>query len=137
MFFQLSDISLFLLLALGAVMVSSCSTTEKTQPPPEVSNEEVNVVTETKPAIVGGMEALYNNLEYPQKAFEEGVEAELKANVLVNKEGKLEEISFDKETQYGFEEAAEDALHRVQFVPGKRNEEPVNTYVTIPIVFNL
>lgn len=127
-----------LTLLCGAIIfLGSCSTTKEAQPPPEVSNEEVNVVTETKPAIVGGMEALYSTLEYPQQALQEGIETQLKASVLVNKNGKVEQISFDKETDYGFEEAAEEALHRVQFVPGKRNEEPVNTYVTIPINFSL
>lgn len=117
--------------------LSNCSSTKKTQPPPEVSNEEVKVVTETKPAIVGGMEALYSNLRYPQKAVVEGIETKINANVLVNKEGQIEKISFDEETDYGFQEAAEEALHSVQFVPGKRNKEAVNTYVTIPIIFSL
>lgn len=134
---QRSHFSFFILMFLCVAILSNCSTTKKTQPPPEVANEEVNVVTETKPAIVGGMEALYNNLEYPQQALEEGVETELNANVLVNKNGELEEISFDKDPEYGFQEAAKEALQSVQFVPGKRNEEPVNTYITIPIVFNL
>ncbi len=132
-----SHLIFLVMVFLCATILGSCSTPKKAQSPPEVVDEEVDVVTETKPAIVGGMEALYNNLEYPQKALKEGVETELNANVLVNKNGELEEISFEKSTEYGFEEAAENALRSVQFVPGKRNEEPVDTYVTIPIVFKL
>lgn len=134
---QRSSAYFLVLLFFCNTFLSNCSSSQKTKSPPEVSNKEVNVVTETKPAIVGGMEALYSNLTYPQKALEEGIETKLNANVLVNKNGKIDKISFDKETDYGFQEAAEEALHRVQFVAGKRNEEAIDTYITIPIKFSL
>lgn len=113
-----------------------CSSTKKTQPPPEVTRGNVNVVTETSPAIVGGPEELHKHLRYPPKALKEDIAITLKANVLVNRNGKIEQITFEQATEYGFRDAARDALRAVQFVPGKRNGDPINTFITVPIKFD-
>lgn len=101
----------------------------------ESTNSKPEVVVETTAAIVGGLEALQRKLKYPPKAKKEGVETTIKAKVLVNKNGKVEDVSFEEETDYGFEEAATEALHAVKFKAGERNGEPVNMYVTIPVQF--
>lgn len=103
----------------------------------ESTDSKPEVVVETSAAIVGGLEALQRELTYPEKAKNKRIEMTLMANVLVNKSGNVEQISFDKETEYGFEEAARKALYAVKFRAGKRNGEPVNMYITIPVIFEL
>lgn len=101
------------------------------------TDSKPEVVVQTSAAIVGGREALQKELKYPEKARRNGIETTLMAEVLINKNSKIEQISFDKETEYGFEEAAREALYKVQFRAGERNGEPVNMYITIPVKFEL
>lgn len=122
---------LFVILFLGG-----CSSSKEIQII-ESTETKPEVVVETKAAIVGGLNALQKVLEHPPKAKKEEVETVLMAEVLVNKNSKVEQISFDKETEYGFEDAARNALHRVQFRAGERNGKPVNMYITIPVKFEL
>lgn len=128
--FSLSLILLISLIFLSCKSSKEVQTIQSTNPKPEV-------VVETTAAIIGGLDALQKELKYPQKAKNEGVETILMADVLVNKNGEVEQISFEKETEYGFEEAAEVALHEVEFKAGERNGEPVNMYITIPVKFEL
>lgn len=105
----------------------------------QISEETPNpkVVIEKSAAIIGGPKALQEKLVYPDEAQEKGIETVIEANVLVNETGKIETISFDTETEYGFEEAAENALYQVKFKPGERNGKPVSMFVTIPVEFKL
>jgi TonB family protein len=126
----------FYIVPLTIVFFSSCNTSKKVQSI-ETTKSNPEIVVETKAAIIGGLAALQNELDYPRKAREKGVETILKANILVNKKGEIERISFDKKTEYGFEKAARSALHRVQFKAGERNGVPINMFITIPVKFEL
>lgn len=122
-------------------LIVSCSSSEKAQSIESIEStgDKPEVVVETKAAIIGGLKALQEKLEYPPKAKREGVEAVLEANVLVNKDGYVEDITFENETEtnYGFEEAAREALREVKFKAGERNGEPIDMYITIPVRFEL
>lgn len=88
--------------------------------------------------IIGGEEALYSKLKYPEKAQNTKLEPTLHTDVLINKQGEIEQISFKEEIGYGFEEAALEALEQLSFNPGRRiNGEPVRMMITIPITFKL
>lgn len=126
----------YFFLAVTILLLIGCNTSKKIQSI-EVTEKKPEVVVETKAAIVGGLKALQKELKYPREARENGVEIILNANVLVNKNGEVEQITFDKETEYGFRDAARNALYQVQFRAGERNGEPVNMYVTIPVKFDL
>ena len=129
-------ISRLLYSGLLILLCISCQTAENTQ---TASGYGPNpkVVTATKAAIIGGQKALQKKLAYPPEAKKKGVETTLHANVLINKKGKIDQISFDEESGYGFEEAARQALQKVSYRAGQRNGKPVNMFVTIPVVFKL
>jgi|GEM_PF-1292866 len=119
-----------------SLLLLSCSTTDKTKPAPEVTKENLKVVTETTPAIIGGLEALYQQLRYPSNSSQQSLNITLEANVLVNSKGNVTKVSFDKDKYPQYIKAAREAIYAVKFVPGKRNGEAVNMFVTIPIQFN-
>ncbi|WP_441000858.1 energy transducer TonB family protein [Fodinibius sp. SL11] len=121
----------FLLLLLG------CGSTDKAKQTPEVSKENIKVVTETFPAIIGGMEALYQQLTYPSNSTQQTTNIILKANILVNSQGKVKRISFDQDQYPQYKDAARDAIYNVRFVPGKRNGQAIDMFVTIPIQFHV
>lgn len=101
------------------------------------SGDDVQVIVEKLPAIVGGQEALQQKLVYPKTAVENGIEAVLRAKVSVSKTGRIENIAFDLTYGYGLEEAATNALRQVKFKPGMRNGKPIRMVVTIPVKFEL
>jgi len=119
-----------------SILLFSCSTTDKAKPAPEVTKENLKVVTETTPAIIGGLEALYQQLTYPSNSSKQTLNITLEANILVNTDGKVKQVSFDQDKYPTYKEAAREAIYAVRFVPGKRNGEAVDMFITIPIEFN-
>lgn len=119
-----------------SILLLSCSTTDKTKSAPKVTKENTKVVTETTPAIIGGLEALYRQLSYPSNSSQEASNIMLEANILVNSDGKVKQVSFNKDQYPQYKEAAREAIYNVRFVPGKRNGEAVDMLTTIPIQFN-
>lgn len=118
------------------LLLISCSTTDKTKPAPEVTKENLKVVTETTPAIIGGLEALYQQLNYPSNSSQQSLNITLEAKILVDSKGNVTKVSFDKDKYPLHKEAAREAIYAVKFVPGKRNGEAVDMFITIPIQFN-
>ncbi len=118
------------------ILLFSCSTTDKAKPAPEVTKENLKVVTETTPAIIGGLEALYQQLTYPSNSSKQTLNITLEANILVNTDGNVKQVSFDQDKYPNYKEAAREAIYAVRFVPGKRNGETVDMFITIPIKFN-
>ena len=119
-----------------SLLLLSCSTTDKTKPAPEVTKENLKVVTETTPAIIGGLEALYQQLRYPPNSSQQSLNITLKANILVNSNGNVKQVSFDEDNYPQYKKAAREAIYAVRFVPGKRNGKAVDMFITIPIQFN-
>jgi TonB family protein len=123
------------------LLLASCSSSEKAHSSGNIEinsgDDDVHVIVEKLPAIVGGREALQQKLVYPKAAKENGIEAVLKAKVSVSKTGNIENIAFDTDYGYGFKEAATNALHQVEFKPGMRNGKPIRMVTTIPVSFEL
>ena len=121
---------------LASFSLAGCSTSEQTRTPPEINRENVEIVTETTPAIIGGLDALHQQLSYPAHLYQSGTKIILEANVLVDAEGAVNRISFNKDKYPELKAAAREAIRQVRFVPGKRNTEEVDMFVTLPITFN-
>ncbi len=127
-------------LIISALLLVCCSSSKKAHSSGNVeieSGDNVQVIIEELPAIIGGQEALEQKLVYPKDAKENGIEAVLDAKVSVSKTGKIENIAFDSEYGYGLENAAANALRRVDFKPGVRNGKPIRMVITIPVKFEL
>lgn len=125
---------------ISILLFVGCGSSEKVHSSGNVeidSGNDVQVIVEKLPAIVGGQETLQQKLVYPKTALENGIEAVLRAKVSVSKTGRIENIAFDSEYGYGLEEAATNALRQVKFKPGMRNGKPIRMVVTIPVKFEL
>lgn len=133
-----------LLIALVTISCSSTATVQQEQPDLHKQTEKNSKqATEFRfvkslAHIIGGEEALYSKLRYPEKAHPTKLEPTLLIDVLINKKGDIEQISFKEEIGYGFEEAALEALEQLSFNPGIGIKgEPIRMMITIPIVFKL
>ena len=76
--------------------------------------------------------------EYPDRARREGKEGTVLVRVLVDEQGRSKMVELSRSS--GFEpldKAASDAIRHWRFSPARYGEKPVESWVTIPIVFRL
>lgn len=125
----------YILTILLSILLLSCSTSNKAKPTLDISKENVKVVTQTSPVIIGGMEALYQQLNYPANTSQQTADIILEANILVDNQGKVKQISFDTDQYPQYKKSAREAIYSVRFVPGKRNGKTADMFITIPIQF--
>lgn len=72
--------------------------------------------------------------EYPEIARQANMEGTVVLNVLVNREGNVQEVILVKSSPV-FDEAAEQAIRRWRFRPAILDHEPVAAWVHIPVRF--
>lgn len=104
-----------------------------------------NAAPSTTPAPVETTQARFdaNYLKNPAPAYPAmsrrlGEEGRVVLRVFVDVEGRAEHIELKSSSGFPrLDQAAEDAVRRWKFVPAKRGNEVVATWVAVPIVFNL
>ncbi len=110
-------------------------------PPPEEEEEEEELeyfeVVEDMPEIIGGMDALYDVLEYPEMARRAGVEGTVAVRFIVDEQGNVINPEIMRGVGAGLDEAALNAVQQVSFNPGRQRGRPVPVRFTIQIRFQL
>jgi protein TonB len=91
------------------------------------------------PQLIGGVQSISRNLVYPELARKAGVEAVVVVGVLIDAHGNpiKTQILKSSNSSIGFDEAAEAALMRTQWVPAKQRDHAVAVWVSVPIRFHL
>lgn len=110
---------------------------DRNQPPASHQGPEVFFVVEQMPEPIGGMQAIYEELRYPEMARRAGVEGRVVVQFLVNKEGDVIDPFIIRSIGAGADEAAIEAIERVRFKPGVQRGQPVDVLMVLPIVFRL
>ncbi len=108
----------------------------------EVKEEELFTVVEEMPEFPGGEAALrsyiYDNLEYPEKAKQEGIEGKVTIEFTVNKEGKVEDPHVLRSTYQGFDAATLKVFRNMpDWKPGTQRGKAVRMTLNIPVEFKL
>lgn len=124
--------------ALAAADAPAMNVQESAAPPAEA-------VASTKPAQVETTQARFdaNYLKNPAPAYPAmsrrlGEEGHVVLRVFVDVEGRAEQIEIKSSSGFPrLDQAAEDAVRRWKFVPARRGDEVVATWVAVPIIFNL
>jgi len=114
--------------------------TEDVAPPPPSNDDEDEiyfVAVEDLPEPVGGIAAIQRMVDYPEIAKRAGVEGTVYVEAFVNEEGVVTRTRVVKGIGAGCDEAAEAAVKKVQFKPGKQRGKPVKVRMSIPIRFRL
>lgn len=100
------------------------------------------ITAEVMPAYAGGLQAAYKfiskNLRYPRAAQRNGTEGTVFVTFVINKEGKVTNMSILK----GISEECDKEAMRViglldKWTPGSQNHRAVNVRMTIPIKFQI
>jgi protein TonB len=98
-------------------------------------------IRESVPAIPASFNAAYlRNAppRYPFIARRNGVEGTVRLKVLVTRDGRAAQLELDKSSgSSALDNAALEAVKQWQFVPARRGQEPVESWVLVPVVFRL
>lgn len=112
-----------------------------TQVSTEAPNKVSEIVEETPKYPGGEMEilrSLAQNLEYPVKAQEQGIQGRVIVKFVVEKDGSIGETKIGKSLSPECDKAAIDAVKKLKrFTPGKQNGEPVRVWYRIPVNFRI
>ena len=84
------------------------------------------------------MKYLSNNINYPQKAMEEGLEGRAIAQFVVKKDGSIGDVKIIRSVGTILDkEAIRLCKSLPKFTPGRMNGQAVNVWYTLPITFKL
>ena len=111
-------------------------------PPPkpvqdEEIDEEIFIVVEQPPAIVGGIAAIQKSIVYPEIALKAGIEGRVVVQIVIDKDGNVREPVIIRGIGGGCDEEAIRAIKMAKFVPGMQRGRPVSVRYTLPITFKI
>jgi protein TonB len=103
---------------------------------------EVFVIVEEMPSFPGGTEALfkfiYDNIEYPRDALENGIEGNVVVRFCVTYQGKIEQASVIRGIHPSLDAEAIRLINSLPpWNPGKQAGNPVNVWYTLRVQFQL
>lgn len=104
----------------------------------EDNGEDVFLVVEEMPQIVGGQMALYEALSYPELAKRGGIEGRVIMQFIVNEDGSVSDINVVRSAGAGgLDDAAVEAMSQMEFTPGIQRGRAVKVQMTQPVIFRL
>lgn len=109
-------------------------------PPPSDDDEdepEIFTFVEDMPEIVGGLDEIYKNLRYPEIARRAGIEGRVVVQFVIDERGNTSNHQVVRGIGGGADEAAIEAIKKVNFTPGRQRGRPVRVSYTLTIVFQL
>jgi protein TonB len=115
-------------------------------PPPktvveEVEEEEIEpeifVVVEQMPEIIGGIQKVYEYLEYPEMARTANIEGQVIVQLVIETDGTPSSPEIIRSASEILDEAAIKAVMKLRFIPGRQRDQPVRVRYSIPIRFEL
>jgi periplasmic protein TonB len=111
-------------------------------PPPPAQEEEEEeedffVVVEEMPELIGGLQALQQQIRYPEMARRAGIEGRVYVQFIVNEQGDVEDPRVIRGIGGGADEEALRVVSQAQFRPGMQRGRPVRVQYSLPIFFRL
>lgn len=99
--------------------------------------ENVFVVVEQQPKLVGGLKSLQKKIKYPDMARKAGIEGRVYVQFIVNKKGQVENPHVIRGIGGGCDKEALRVIKQAKFKPGLQRGRPVKVQMSLPIVFRL
>lgn len=100
-------------------------------------SEEVFMVVEAMPEIIGGLASIQEEIKYPATAQEAGIEGRVLIQFIVDTSGSVMNPIVLRGIGGGCDEEAIRALKEMKFKPGRQGGEVVPVKMTLPITFKL
>lgn len=92
---------------------------------------------EVMPKPIGGIDAIYKKIGYPEEAKENEIEGTVKILAMIDRDGEVLDAKVIESIGYGCDEAARLAVFYHRFKPGLIRGEKVKVQMEIPIEFKL
>jgi len=103
----------------------------------DIVAEEVFMVVEQMPELIGGLSALAAKVRYPQIARGAGIEGKVFLQFVVAEDGSVINPIVIRGIGAGCDEAALAALKSSKFRPGKQHGINVAVKMSLPVTFKL
>jgi TonB family protein len=99
--------------------------------------EEVLMVVDEMPSIVGGLNAIAQSIVYPEDAKKERVEGRVFVKFIVERDGSVSNAEVEKGADPRLDAEALRAVQSITFEPGAHEGQPARVQMTLPISFKL
>lgn len=114
-------------------------------PPPPVQKqvedpepeENFFVAVEEMPQLIGGIESLQEQIQYPPKALLAGIDGLVIIQFIVNENGEVENPRVIRGIGAGCDEEAIRVVKLAKFKPGKQRGQAVRVQFSVPVFFKL
>ena len=106
-------------------------------PEPEPTEPEIFEVAEVQPELIGGLEELQKNVEYPDFARRAGIEGRVIIQFVVDERGNVVDPVVARSPNDALSEAALAAVRKAKFRPGQQRGRPVKVRFSLPVTFRL
>lgn len=101
------------------------------------TDEEVFVVVEQMPELIGGLASLQREITYPTIAKKAGIEGRVIVQFVVDEEGRPTDPVVVRGIGAGCDEEAVRAAMTTRFEPGRQRGKAVKVKMTLPVTFKL
>jgi len=99
--------------------------------------EEIFVVVENPPVLIGGIAAVQSHISYPPLALKADIEGRVIVQFVIDKTGKVLDPKVIRGIGGGCDEEAVRAVLKTKFQPGLQRGRPVSVRYTLPITFRI
>lgn len=99
--------------------------------------EQVFVVVETPPRLIGGLQGLQRMITYPEIARKAGIEGRVYIQFVVDKKGNVTNPQVVRGIGGGCDKEALRVISQAKFKPGMQRGRPVKVQYSMPIIFQL
>jgi len=99
--------------------------------------EEIFVVVENPPVLIGGIAAVQSHISYPPLALKADIEGRVIVQFVIDKTGKVLDPKVIRGIGGGCDEVAVRAVLKTKFQPGLQRGRPVSVRYTLPITFRI
>ena len=103
----------------------------------ETPQDNVYVIVEHMPELIGGFNALVQDIQYPEIARKASVEGRVIVQFVVNEQGNVEDVVVARGIGAGCDEEAVRVVSEAKFTPGMQDGKAVPVRMTLPITFKL
>lgn len=110
-------------------------------PPPQEEKESAEeeedffVLVEEMPELIGGLQALQKEVEYPERALRANIEGRVYVQFIVNEKGEVENPKVIRGIGGGCDEEAIRVVKLAEFKPGMQRGRPVRVQFNLPVIF--
>ncbi len=100
-------------------------------------SNDVFVVVEKFPRLIGGLARLQKEVEYPTFARDAGIEGRVFVQFVVDENGDTQNVTVTRGVHRLLNEEAVRVVREMKFVPGEQNGGAVKVQMSLPVTFRL